>query len=183
MSEGGGVSLGFAASDGLALATGFLLALALSSAVAFFANRHWEEGEVLQPIEFNHRIHVEDEGLECSQCHTQFEEGVHSGMPPTSLCALCHEEAQGESPGELRLVRMLEEGRELEWESVFRQPPHVFFSHSRHVTVAGIECTVCHGEVGTSERPPRAGSALTMDDCLSCHEREEVSDACSRCHR
>lgn len=169
--------------DLLAIASGFAVSFALAIVLAFFANRHYTPVHAGQPAQFNHRVHVEDEGLECSTCHAFFEEETRSGLPEAALCALCHAEPQGESLAEAELVQLLEQGDPLEWRSVFRQPPHVFFSHRRHVAVAELECTTCHGEIGSSERSPREGRALAMDTCVDCHQSEGVSNACSRCHR
>jgi len=56
------------------------------------------------------------------------------------------------------------------------------FSHDLHVTENGMECSDCHGEVGTdSFRRP------THETCSDCHDEvssEEVGpDTCGICHR
>jgi len=136
-----------------------------------------------QPIEFNHRLHIEEVGLECTDCHESFESETFSGMPTAETCAFCHEEATGESPEEARLVKLLQEGSPLVWQPLFRQPSHVFYSHRRHVGVAGIECEVCHGKFASKQRPPRRVRRLTMDDCLQCHQEGGVASDCTTCHR
>ena len=134
-------------------------------------------------VEFNHRLHVEDLELECSECHRFYETEAFSGLPGAGTCAFCHEEAAGESAAEARLVELLAQGEPLEWQRRFRQPPHVFYSHSRHVAVAEIDCPVCHGAFAESEKPPSRVRTLDMDDCVDCHEREKVSTDCTACHR
>lgn len=136
-----------------------------------------------QPVAFNHRIHVEDLGLECSDCHPYVETETFSGVPDAETCMLCHEEAQGEGPEEQKLLALLSEGRPLEWQPLFRQPSHVFYSHRRHAAVADLECETCHGAIGTSERPPGRVHLLTMDECIDCHQREGVAEDCTSCHR
>jgi len=169
--------------DALAVGSGFFLCMAVTTVVSFLANRHFVEAAVTQPVEFNHRLHVEDEGLECADCHAGFENETESGFPTPAMCSLCHVDAQGEGAEEAKLVGLLEEGSPLEWHSLFQQPPHVFFSHRRHVTVAGLECVTCHGDIGASERPPRERRPLSMDTCIGCHRAEGASDDCSSCHR
>ncbi len=139
--------------------------------------------ETRQPIAFNHRVHVQDNGMECSECHDSYEKETFSGLPGADLCSFCHAEAQGESVEELKLVAMLEEGKPLEWKRLFRQPSHVFYSHRRHVAVAGLECETCHGSFAETARPPARVERLEMDDCLDCHRRQGASEDCTACHR
>ena len=121
--------------------------------------------------------------MECSSCHAYFTTEAFSGLPPLAACALCHSEPQGESPEEARVVQAIEEGSEIEWRRLFRQPPHVFFSHRRHVVVAELECTTCHGDIGSSSTPPVHPARLTMSQCIACHDRNAIAENCSACHR
>jgi hypothetical protein len=138
---------------------------------------------VEQPVAFNHRIHVQDLELACTDCHQFYETETFSGLPEADTCAMCHEEAQSQSGEEAKLVSLLSEGGPLEWQSLFAQPAHVFYSHSRHVTVAGIECDQCHGLIGESETPPRKVELLSMDACIDCHQQRQASTDCTDCHR
>lgn len=166
----------------VAAAAGFVAAFAVVAAVSYLDVRK-EQREVSQPIAFNHRVHVEDQELECSMCHPFYESEISSGMPGAETCAMCHLEPQGESASERTLVAKLQAGEPLEWGRLFRQPPHVFYSHRRHVVVAGIQCEVCHGQIGLSERPPSQAAPMSMEACLDCHEREQASGDCTACHR
>jgi len=136
-----------------------------------------------QPVQFNHRLHIEDVGLECSECHAFAESEAFSGFPTAETCSFCHEEAQGANPEETKLVSLLSEGRPLEWGRLFQQPSHVYYSHSRHVSVAGLECERCHAGIASSTRPPRRVRRLTMDDCIDCHHENEAEADCTTCHR
>lgn len=136
-----------------------------------------------QPVAFNHRIHVQDLELACTDCHGFYETETFSGMPDVETCAMCHEEAQSESSEEARLVSLLSAGEPIEWQPLFAQPAHVFYSHSRHVTVAGIECQQCHGPIAESEIPPRKVEVLSMETCIECHEQQQASTDCTDCHR
>lgn len=75
-------------------------------------------------------------------------------------------------------------GENIPWRRIYDMPSHVFYSHRRHVTVAGIECATCHGDIGASTSPPKAPlNNISMRFCMSCHEKQEVTNDCNACHR
>lgn len=167
----------------LASAVGFFLFLLGIVLVSGLARSALSPGPAEQPVAFNHQIHVEEVGLECTECHPHYEKETFSGVPTAETCAFCHEETQGENPEEMKLVGLLSEGRELEWTRLFRQPPHVFYSHRRHVTVADLECQTCHGGISTSRALPTTVQQLTMEACMDCHQENDVTNDCTTCHR
>jgi hypothetical protein len=169
--------------DLLPLCSGFLMLLFATGVVTFFVEAKPYSRPVQQPIQFNHKKHVEDAGLECSTCHGQYSTETSAGFPGADACALCHTEPQGKSAAEAALVARLKAGQPLEWVSVFREPPHVFFSHRRHVVVAKLECTLCHGNIGLSSAPPDRTAQLRMVQCVGCHATHAASTNCSACHR
>ncbi len=116
-----------------------------------------------QPIDFNHKLHVEELG-ECEGCHYFREDGSFSGVPKLANCVECHEEAVGEHPEEAKLVReYVEPGKEIPWLIYARQPQCVFFSHAAHVNMAEMECATCHGPVGESDHTrPYQYNRLTL---------------------
>ncbi len=136
-----------------------------------------------QPIAFNHRKHVVENQLGCSTCHQFYETETFSGLPAADVCSTCHSEPQGKSSEEAKLVRLLKEGRPLVWNSLFRQPSHIFYSHRRHVMKAHIRCETCHGSIALTTSPPRSVKRLKMADCIACHEQRNVSVDCTTCHR
>lgn len=139
---------------------------------------------VEQPIAFNHRKHVEEVGMECGDCHLYFETGEHSGLPALSLCLECHEEAVTDSPEEEKIRQLAEAGRDDVFRKLFRLPDHAFYSHRRHVGAAGIDCTVCHGDIAASTSPPPVPAIrITMDFCLDCHRNSGTAVDCTDCHR
>lgn len=169
-----------------ALAAGvvpFLAVSAVTSGVVFFGSES-VSGEVVVPlVEFNHQRHVDEVGLDCSNCHPGCKEGISSGLPSVAACALCHSEPQGDTATEAKLVATIEAGVEVKWSRLFQQPAHVFFSHRRHTTVAEIECAVCHGEIGQSTTMPRRRAPLQMERCIACHQERKAPTDCSACHR
>ena len=162
---------------------GFLVFFLSTSAVLTFRNLQ-PSGDSAQPIAFNHRLHTQELELECTACHEFYEEEAFSGLPTADTCSFCHsEDSLGESPEDAKLVKLLATGEPLEWQPLFRQPSHVFYSHRRHVVVAGIECEVCHGDIAMAEVPPTRVETLTMEACLDCHNEHQAETDCTGCHR
>ena len=140
---------------------------------------------IVQPIAFNHNLHVEQEGMECTDCHTQVETLPSATIPTEDICADCHsDEPLSESEEEVRLLRFMEEGTPVPWQQLYEVPRHVYFSHRRHVVLGEIECMTCHGDVPTmTVPPPRAVVPVTMDGCMDCHRENKVTNDCLTCHR
>jgi Cytochrome c7 and related cytochrome c/Class III cytochrome C family len=138
---------------------------------------------VTQPVAFNHRKHVEELDLACSTCHEFVDTETYSPLPAADLCATCHQEPQGKSAAEKKLVQLLQSGATLDWKPLFRQPPHVYYSHRRHVAAGKIECGTCHGAIAKSTEPPSVVKRLRMQNCIDCHRRRGVSTDCTTCHR
>jgi hypothetical protein len=135
-----------------------------------------------QPIAFNHKLHAEND-LECLDCHPYFEEQASSGRPSLETCQTCHEEPQGESKEEKKLMEYIKSGKEIEWQRLYRAPEDVYFSHRRHVVFGNIECKTCHGDIGESSKPPSKPLKITMKKCMDCHEEKEANNDCIACHR
>ena len=168
---------------GVVFAVFFLAASAGMTALTLGGGPAFLTPAVRQPLAFNHLKHVKDLDLACNTCHVTVETEAFSGLPSAEICAGCHAEAQGTTAEEKRLVKMIQDGTPLAWVSLFRQPPHVFYSHRRHVVVAKIPCTECHGGIAETTSPPLRVRKLQMKDCLACHERKRVSTDCTACHR
>lgn len=140
---------------------------------------------IVQPIAFNHNLHVEGEGMECTDCHVYVEELPSAAIPSNNLCTDCHfEEPLSESEEEVRLLRFIEEGVEVPWVRIYSVPAHTYFSHRRHVVLGEIECMTCHGDVPALAEPAaRPLTPLTMDWCMDCHYDRKVTNDCLACHR
>ena len=61
----------------------------------------------------------------------------------------------------------------VEWVQVHNLPDLVYFNHSQHVEVAGVECQTCHGPVEEMEIMTQY-SPLTMAWCVNCHRETNV---------
>ncbi|PIF00864.1 MAG: cytochrome C [Maribacter sp.] len=66
------------------------------------------------------------------------------------------------------------ESRPVEWIRVHNLPDLVYFNHSQHVSVAGIECQTCHGPVEEMEIMSQY-APLTMGWCVNCHRETNVN--------
>lgn len=155
-----------------------LLLVALGAAVAAGS------GGVDQPVAFNHRKHTQDLQLGCEFCHPYVRTGAHPGLPDLDTCAPCHQAVQGTSPEAARLTAYVEQRRPLAFAKLFRLPPHVFYTHRRHVGIAELTCDNCHGVIAVSTRPPRRPLVrIRMGFCLDCHRRTGQTLDCVACHR
>lgn len=147
--------------------------------------------DVEQPIAFNHRIHVAQEEISCTECHRGAEESDHATFPEPAICLECHEEPLGDSPEEAKLVALLAGGEAIEWRRVTRLEDHVHFSHRRHILAGRILCETCHGDVHTREQPfarPHLSfeGETGMERCIDCHQASGNPRAridCALCHR
>ena len=162
----------------------FGIALLLLAGVGFAGGRTLfrPSRAVIQPITFNHATHTE--ALECETCHLYPTQRAHSGLPGLSTCLQCHEEPQTDSSQEEKIAKLAAAGQEDVFRKLFRLPDNVFYTHRRHVGIAGLECVVCHGQIAQSESPPASPLVrITMAMCIDCHRRSGAPTDCTRCHR
>ena len=70
----------------------FLIGLVLSLVVGWIIFPAVLYSEKKQPIDFNHKLHVENVEDSCASCHFFREDGSFSGIPKLENCLECHEE-------------------------------------------------------------------------------------------
>jgi hypothetical protein len=124
-----------------------------------------------QPIQFDHRHHTRDEGIDCRFCHSQVDKSPHAGVPSSQLCLNCHSQVWNQSPLLDPVRRSFIEGRPITWQKVNDVPDFVYFNHSIHVN-KGVGCVTCHGRVDQMPAVEKA-YPLTMSWCLNCHRSPE----------
>ncbi len=138
------------------------------------------DGHSIQPIDFSHRHHVTEIGLDCQMCHVYARRSQVAGIPSVQRCAGCHEQVLADAPEIQRLLEFWENEAPIPWVRVHDLPDHVRFSHKRHV-LGGVDCAECHGDVAQMEAAVQVES-LRMGWCLNCHQEREASRDCLVCH-
>jgi hypothetical protein len=124
-----------------------------------------------QPVQFSHKHHVSDDGIDCRYCHTSVEQSSFAGIPSTKICMSCHTQIWAESPILEPVRESFRTGKSLEWTRVNNLPGFVYFDHSIHVH-KGVGCTTCHGRVDQMPFMWREHT-LYMEWCLECHRNPE----------
>jgi hypothetical protein len=125
----------------------------------------------VQPMPFDHRIHVTGLRIDCRYCHSAVERSATAGLPPSESCLPCHSRLWREGSIFEPVRRSLARNRPIPWVRVNRLPDFVYFNHAIHVT-GGIACEACHGPV-EEMAPVRQSAPLTMSWCLDCHRDPE----------
>jgi Cytochrome c7 and related cytochrome c len=120
-----------------------------------------------QPVEFDHRHHVQDDGIECLYCHSSAERSANAGVPTTGVCMGCHNQIWNDSPLLEPVRRSYFSGQPIKWRRVHDLPDFTYFHHGVHVR-AGVACESCHGDVRRMARVVQS-QPLTMGWCLDCH--------------
>lgn len=151
----------------------FVLAFA-AWALAEINRSSWNTGayvERQQPVQFSHKHHVGDDGIDCRYCHTSVETSASAGIPPTKTCMNCHSQIYSDSPYLEPVRASWKENKPLEWTRVHDLPDYVYFNHSIHVN-KGVGCSTCHGRVDQMPLMYQYAS-LQMEWCLQCHREPE----------
>jgi hypothetical protein len=154
----------------LGFASVFLCALAIPACFMLWARTAYTTGANdprTQPLLFDHRHHVRDDGIDCRYCHDTVDKGPYAGVPPIDRCMGCHAQIWNDAPILERLRHAGFDGAKLQWVRVHALPAHVYFDHSAHVT-RGVGCATCHGRVDRMAQV-WAVAPLTMGWCIDCH--------------
>ncbi|WP_437805527.1 cytochrome c3 family protein [Sorangium sp. So ce1078] len=158
----------------LAIAAVLLGGAAAVAAPMIYVRTDWNTGQnlpVQQPVQFDHRHHVQDDAIDCRFCHYTVERAGTAGMPSTALCMGCHSQIWNQSP-KLELVRSSYfSDTPIPWNRVNDIPDFVYFNHAIHVN-KGVGCVTCHGRVDQMPDVYKV-SPMTMGWCLDCHRAPE----------
>ncbi|MFT3793530.1 c-type cytochrome [Flavobacterium sp.] len=153
--------------------------------------------EPIQPIHYSHRIHAGSNGIDCKYCHSAARVSKNAGIPSLNVCMNCHknisevsdttataEHTKAFYDGEIAKLyaavgwdkatqTYTGKTQPVKWVRIHNLPDFVYFNHSQHVSVAGIECQTCHGPVQEFELMKQF-SPLTMGWCVDCHRKTDV---------
>lgn len=156
-----------------------------------------QDYQPIQPIHYSHRIHAGDNGIDCKYCHSAARVGKHSNIPSLNVCMNCHknisevaestatpEHSKAFYDGEIQKLynavgwdkntqSYTGKTSPVKWVRIHNLPDFVYFNHSQHVSVAGVECQTCHGPVQEME-VLKQHAPLTMGWCVNCHRETNV---------
>ena len=166
----------------------------LSFILTFYAGRQERDGvgyHPPQPIEYSHKLHAGEMGIDCQYCHTGVSKGRHALIPSVNICMNCHSIARKDKPEIIKLTEYYNAGLPVKWNRVHKVPEFAYFDQSVHIN-KGIDCESCHGnvrEMGTAQQM----KSFTMTACLDCHKHpeqhlpyiENIQEGpryCSACH-
>lgn len=165
-----------------------------------------EEYQPSQPIAFPHDIHAGKNGIDCKYCHNSVTKSKSAGLPTVNVCMNCHKQISGNTPEQQEQIAKIYEAagwvaegpgkysgktKPIVWNKVHVLPDHVYFNHSQHVVVGGVDCKQCHGDMKTMKETakvqpvselnkiegniPLTKATLTMGWCIECHDQKEIS--------
>jgi cytochrome c7-like protein len=137
-----------------------------------------------QPIAFMHDVHFEQNQIPCAYCHYSAAYSEEAGIPAVGTCMGCHRFVRGTSQEfqtEIgKLMGFAADSVAIPWVRVHSLPDFVQFTHRPHIR-AGLDCTICHGDIAGMARVERV-APLTMGWCLGCHRDRGAPDDCATCH-
>lgn len=155
-----------------------------------------------QPIDFPHSVHAGDQGIDCKYCHNTVTKSKTAGLPTVNVCMNCHKQVSGEGEQKEKIAKIYEAAgwngevytgktNPIVWNKVHVLPDHVYFNHSQHVVVGGVDCMQCHGDMTKMEETAKVQPVselnkvegniqltkptLTMGWCIECHQEKEIS--------
>lgn len=159
-----------------------------------------------QPIEFPHSVHAGINGIDCKYCHNSVDKSKSAGLPTVNVCMNCHKQINGNTPEQQAKIAKIYEAagfnpegggsyngktKPIVWNKVHALPDHVYFPHSQHVVVGGIDCKQCHGDMTQQKEVAKiqpveelnkiegnvqlTRPTLTMGWCIECHGEKEIS--------
>jgi len=159
-----------------------------------------------QPIAFPHSVHAGINGIDCKYCHNSVTKSKSAGLPTVNVCMNCHKQINGRTPEQQEQIAKIydaagwdSEGmtysgktKEIIWNKVHVLPDHVYFNHSQHVVVGGVDCKQCHGDMTKQKDAVKVQSVselnkiegniklskptLTMGWCIECHGEKEIAN-------
>lgn len=151
-----------------------------------------------QPIYYSHKVHAGINQVNCLYCHGGAMEGKHANIPSVNICMNCHmaiNEYKGpemnredgskvDGTAEIQKLykysgwdpstnKYTKAGAPIEWIKIHNLPDHVYFNHSQHTKVGGVQCQTCHGEIQNMGEVYQF-SNLSMGWCVNCHRESNV---------
>ncbi|MEZ4923540.1 MAG: c-type cytochrome, partial [Crocinitomicaceae bacterium] len=167
----------------------------------------FEDYKPEQPIAYSHKLHAGDLAIDCKYCHNAVTKSKHATIPTVNVCMNCHKTVtEGTTTGTEEIAKIHDAAgwdadtksftgvtKPIKWVKVHNLPDHVYFNHSQHVEVGGVDCAQCHGDM-KKETVARVMTTadlnaveenkikfsrptLTMGWCIECHQLSNVDVA------
>jgi len=152
----------------------FLVGLALTGVLLAARSPYLTNQNVTreQPVQFSHKHHVGDDGIDCRYCHTGVETSAVAGIPPTKTCMNCHSVLFNTSAYLEPIRESYRSDKSIPWVKVHRLADFAYFNHSIHVN-KGVGCSTCHGQINQMPLVFQANTLL-MQWCIDCHRNPEA---------
>lgn len=129
-------------------------------------------------IIFSHKLHIEDIGVECVDCHSTIPESQEmddKNLPKHEECFTCHDDdiasqkcgtchSDPDNPEPL--------------ENPIRE---FYFNHVFHIKVQNMECDNCHHGLEKVDYAQKE-NLPSMEQCFLCHDDVSASKRCEDCH-
>ncbi|MBI2816336.1 MAG: cytochrome c3 family protein [Acidobacteria bacterium] len=151
-----------------------IVIILLAAIWAYVRSSFWTGADVekQQPVQFSHKHHVSDDGIDCRYCHITVETSAFAGIPPVKTCMNCHSEIFRDSAYLAPVFESYRTGRPIRWTRVHQLADFAYFHHGIHIN-KGVGCSTCHGRV---DQMPlvRQVVSLQMEWCLGCHRQPEL---------
>ncbi|MFQ6604153.1 MAG: cytochrome c3 family protein [Fidelibacterota bacterium] len=122
-------------------------------------------GQTTDYIRFSHPLHVEDEELECTTCHSDVSQSTqldYSILPTMDVCSDCHEVEDDENCS----ICHMNTDDPLSYQE-FHHNSGLPFSHKRHLS-RFTDCGKCHGATLVDDGEERY-QAWDESQCRQCH--------------
>jgi hypothetical protein len=125
----------------------------------------------VQPVEYSHKLHAGDLGMDCRYCHSSVEQSAKANVPATQTCMNCHTLVKTDSKKLLPVRESWTTGQPIEWIRIHKIADYAYFDHSAHLN-AGVGCASCHGNVAQMVEVMQV-EPLSMGWCLECHRNPD----------
>jgi mono/diheme cytochrome c family protein len=185
------------------------LVVVISIVVALFQSLYsiniMEGYQPSQPIAFPHSQHAGINGIDCKYCHNTVTKSKSASIPSVNVCMNCHKQIDGEGKPWADQIKKIYAAagwdkagmkytgktNPIVWNKVHVLPEHVYFNHSQHVVVGGVDCKQCHGDMTQMQETAMvqpveelnkiegniklSRKTMTMGWCIECHSKKDVS--------
>jgi cytochrome c551/c552 len=162
--------------------------------------RH-QDFEPEQPIYYSHKVHAGTNQISCLYCHGPAFEGKQATIPSVNVCMNCHmtiseygnkseklfreDGTQVDGTAEIQKIykaagwdpvakKYTGKEKAIEWVRIHNLPDHVYFNHSQHTKVGGVQCQTCHGDIPNMNEVKQQND-LSMGWCINCHRETKVN--------